>query len=62
MHRVRLLALAAMLFVAGGAAAANVPGTSRVTLTVDGEERSFLVHVGASAAADVPAAVVFMVH
>lgn len=62
MRCVRLLALAAILLGAHGAAAANVPGTTRVTLAIDGGERSFVVHVGAGADPDAPLPVVFMFH
>ncbi len=62
MRSVGLLALAAVLMGAQGAAAEIAAGTSRATLTVDGLERSFLIHVGASAPGDTPLPVVFMFH
>lgn len=62
MRAVRLLAVAAMLLGVQGAAAQITPGPSRITLTVDGFDRSFLIHVGATASANAELPVVFMFH
>ena len=40
----------------------NVPGTTRRTLTIDGETREFFVHVGRTATANEPVPVVFFLH
>jgi polyhydroxybutyrate depolymerase len=40
----------------------NVPGTSRVTLTVDGQPREFVVYVGRNTPAATAVPVVFMLH
>ncbi|MCW5715731.1 MAG: hypothetical protein KIT43_14560, partial [Bauldia sp.] len=62
MRAFRLLGVAAILLCVQGAAAQVTPGTSHVTLTVDGFDRSFLVHVGARASAHAALPVVFMFH
>lgn len=53
---------AAALMVGGVARAENVPGTTYETIDVGGQERTFIVHVGANAPRDVPVPVVFMFH
>jgi polyhydroxybutyrate depolymerase len=40
----------------------NLPGTTNRTLSVDGQERAFVVHVGSSVGATTAAPVVFMFH
>lgn len=47
-----------------GAAAlpVNIPGTARRTLTIDGQQREFYVHVGRNVASNAPVPVVFFFH
>jgi len=60
--RERRQAQAASQAEAGGAALPTAPGTHRLTLTWQGEERSWLLHVPPGFQPDRPAAVVYFFH
>lgn len=59
----RMIAIAMVSVTAADVAfAANVAGTTYQTISVDGVDRTFIVHVGTNAPANAPAAVVFVIH
>ncbi len=57
-----LLGLGACGTTEPGGLPTNTPGTTTRTLTVDGSERTFVVHVGSPVGATTAAPVVFMLH